>query len=121
MSKELMERARARMKKMIENEVREIRVPELGESEEEPLVIYVYPLTTQEYQNMVQFPEEADRCIRTLIERARNEKGEKLYSTVEAKELKKWIDLDLLMRLTREINEDLPDILAVDAEETAGK
>jgi len=121
MSKDIMDRARDRMKRMIKNETREIPVPHLDESEKDAVIFYIYPITTQEYQNIVRYDNESDKCVQTLIERVRDADGTKRFNNVEFKEIKRNFDLGMLLDLTREINKDLQDIMAENAEETVGK
>lgn len=107
MSKDLLDTIKKRYRERIEKGTRCITVDELTENPEEPYKIYVRPITTEQFQKIRNGEDEIDRCLITLIERAQSEDGKKLFSYAEKTEIKKFFEPQALIKLVRQMNEDI--------------
>lgn len=91
-------------------ELRRIEVPEWGTEEGGPLVIFSKPMTLEEKQRLLNVGEREGRLmmlVETLVMKALNADGSRMFQIDAKKELKISADPDVLARVALEITRSL--------------
>ena len=94
------------IKKELDLKPRIIRVSKLGK-DGKPLLIYVHPCTTKEYSKIMAVENETEKRILSIIHRARDEKGDKLFSMVEKDVIEDSFGPKIITKIAQAINIDL--------------
>ena len=105
MGKEIIERMKE-IRKELDNEPRVVEVTKLGENGE-PLKIYVWPITTKEYQKILAASDRIEGAVMTIIIRAKNEEKKPLFTQAERSEIIRFFGPKVIIKLARDINKDL--------------
>ena len=86
-------------------ETRIIEVPEWGEDEQNPLMIYCKPITLSETSKFMKLAKDDDvqLLVYVLIYKALDEAGEKLFTIADKKSLLESVDRDVLIRVSSEV------------------
>jgi len=108
MSKEIMDRMKA-LRKDLDNEPRIITVSKIGKDEDD-LKIFVWPVTTRDYQKILKETDRIDAAVLSIVLRAKNEDGKQLFSINERSELINLFGPKIILKLASEINKDLNDL-----------
>lgn len=101
------------------SDLQHLEVPEWGD-DTGPAVIYYYPVMSCAEKSQVLTAHDKDpidALVMTLILRARNEQGEKLFRPVQRQELRRSMDSNVLARVVEHIEGETIDI---GEEEAAG-
>lgn len=117
----ILNKAEQRMKEMIENKTRIIEIPEFKDDQGETIKLFIRPMTTEEFQNIVNTGDEIDKMVATLVQRARKEDGTKYFTNIERKIIKRQFDIELLTTISKEINEDWETLFESDGVDRAKK
>lgn len=104
MSKDIIDRMRE-IRKQIDNEPRVVTVSKLGQNDDD-LLIYVWPVTTQDYQKILREKDPVDSSITTILLRAKTADGERMFQAAERGEIVKLFGPKLILKLASEINKD---------------
>ncbi len=105
MSKEILERMAA-LRKDSPGEVRIVPISKLGENGGD-LNLHIHPVTTDEFSKIMKvYDDVGERCVTTIILRARDENGQRIFSKVQKEQIKEEFGPILLVQLEKKINED---------------
>ena len=120
MSKDIIDIAKKRYHDKVASSTRCLTVDELTKNPDEPFKVHVRPITTEQFQKIRAGEDEIDRCVITLIERALDADGKKLFSYAEKNEMKRFLEPQMLIKLVRRINEDVNSLFDDDGVEVVG-
>jgi len=86
-------------------DIKKISVPEWGDDQGNPLVIYSKPLTLQETSKLYRMAKEDDMAMLAyvLIYKALDENGDKIFSLEDKNTLLNKVDRNILVRVSNEI------------------
>jgi len=86
-------------------DIKKIKVPEWGDDEGNPLVIYSKPLTLQETSKLFRLSKEDDLTMMAyiLIYKALDENGEKIFSLEDKNILLNKVSREVLVRVASEM------------------
>ena len=86
-----------------------------------PLTIYVHPATASELKAIWGRPCRVEAAIETIVQRARNEQGERLFNGIERGAIEKhWLP-KYILQVAANINADMGSILDGGVVDTVGK
>ena len=119
MSKEIMDRMK-QIRADLMGEVRSFDVKGLGE-DGGPLTIYVHPVTAAELKKIWGRANRMDVAIESIIQRARNEQGERLFKDIEFDSFMKFWLPEYILEVAAHINEDMVSVLDSGVVDTVGK
>lgn len=101
-----------RAKAHFENlDIKKINVPEWGDDDGNPLVIYTKPLTLQETSKLYRMAKEDDMAMLAyvLIYKALDENGDKIFDLGDKNTLLNKVDRNVLIRVSNEIMAEQPE------------
>ena len=108
MSREILDRMKA-IRKEIDNEPRKITVSKIGKDGAD-IDIYVWPVTTKDYQKILRETDRIDAAVLSIILRSKNEDGKQIFSANERSELINLFGPKVILKLASEINKDLNNL-----------
>lgn len=102
----VMERARAHFREQM-TAVNSVEVPEWGDSSG-PLRIYYRPMSLKERDQIFRFvsKDSLESLVETLIVRARDEDGKKIFRPADRNELMREVDPDVIGRIVAEMGDE---------------
>jgi len=92
-------------------DIKKINVPEWGDDEGNPLVIYAKPLTLHETSKLFRMAKEDDMAMLAyvLIYKALDENGDKIFDLGDKNTLLNKVDRNVLIRVSNEIMAEQPE------------
>jgi len=118
----ILERATEHFLNRVSGDMEYVLVPEWGEDDKNPLKIYYKPMNLIDQNKIYKYVTEGslESLVETLIVRARNEGGKKMFKPVERSVLMMKVDPKVITRICNEMSgDDDNDISSDDAEKNS--